>query len=1138
MPEFVHLHNHSDYSLLDGAASISGLVNKARKLGMKHLALTDHGNMFGVLRFYKACRAAEINPIIGCEFYVSPESRHTKSPNDSGEKYNHLILLAKNEQGYRNLMELTSLAYLEGFYYKPRIDRELLEQYSDNLICLSACLAGAIPRALLAGNMNAAREKALYYERVFGKGNFYLELQDHGIAEQKIVNKGLRELSARTGIPLVATNDIHYLEKDHAEAQDILICIGTNRKLSDTNRMSFKTREFYFKTDSEMAALFPDCLEAIANTVKIAEQCRLEINLPGPVLPEYVIPDEFASPEDYVRHITYKGLESLYPEITPAIRERAEYELDLIFKMNFAGYFLIVWDFIDFARRNGIPVGPGRGSCVGSIVSYGMRITDVDPLKYNLLFERFLNPERISMPDVDIDFCFEGRSKVIDYVTQKYGVDKVASICTFGTLKTKAVLKDVARVLDIPFAESNQISKLVPEGPKINLEKALEMEPKLKEYDSRGGTYGQLISASKILEGLNRHVSTHACGMVIGQKKLTNYVPLYKDPKTGQVSTEFTMDQLEECGLVKMDFLGLKTLTLISNTEKLIRKEIPEFDIEKIPDDDPVTFAMLGEGKSTAVFQFESSGMQGILRRAKPNSIEDLIALNALYRPGPMQYIPQFIDSKMGRQRIVYPDPSLEFVLKPTYGVIVYQEQVMEVARIIGGFSLGKADILRRAMGKKKLKEMEKMKVEFLDGAVERGYTAKKAGEIFDMLIPFADYGFNKSHAAAYSILAYQTAYLKANFPAEFMAANLTNEVSSPDTFKDYITSIRNMGIEVLPPDINISEKTFTVVGGKISYGLIGIKNVGSASVDEIIAQRERAGAYTSFMDFLEKVDLKTVNRKVIETFIRAGLFDSMGINRATLMYNLDKALEFMNRKKEQSRYGQSSLFADEDIPELANVQLEEMPEWDKLEILRLEKENLGFYFSGHPLDSYRALWEKAANLDLSRVERASGEKAYTVLGLLKSIKQIITKKGKQMAFGTIEDFNGSIELTFFSDIWEQCRDKVSTDMVLAVKGKIDTSRGEPQMIVEELPDPETLKENAVSEIHIRLDGTLDREEELSELRAILLDNQGSCPVYLHLENIEGETVVRASAQLTVSPSKTLFRKIDEFPKVLEIWKE
>ena len=806
MPEFVHLHNHSDYSLLDGAASIDGLVAKAASLGMKHLALTDHGNMFGVLRFYKACKKRGINPVVGCEFYIAPKSRLVKSGSENQNKYYHLVLLAKNTTGYQNLLVLVSQGYLDGFYYKPRIDNELLEKHSEGLICTSACLAGEIPSHLLNGQYDEARKVAEYYRDLFGEKGFYLELQDHGIPEQKRVNPELIRLSGETGIPLVATNDIHYLERDHADAQDVLICIGTGKKVSDEKRMRFDSQEFYFKSHDEMAEIFRDTPEAISNTVAIAEQCHLEIPLPGPLLPDYEIPSDFENPDAYMRHIVYEGLARLYPEISEEIRTRAEYELNVIQGMGFTGYFLIVWDFIDFARKRGIPVGPGRGSGAGSLVAYAMRITDIDPLKYNLLFERFMNPERVSMPDFDVDFCFERRNEVIDYVTNKYGADKVGAICTFGTLKTKAVLKDVARVLDIPFNESNEISKLVPEGPKINLETALEMEPRLREYREKGGIYRRLIDTARVLEGMNRHSSTHACGMVIGRSKLTDYVPLYKDAKTGQISTEFTMDQLEECGLVKMDFLGLKTLTLIDNTQKLIRKTDPDFDIERVREDDETTFRMLGEGKSTAVFQFESSGMQTILRQARPSSIEELIALNALYRPGPMQFIPQYISSKMGRTPIKYPHPDLKEVLEPTYGVIVYQEQVMEVAQIIGGFSLGKADILRRAMGKKKEKEMEKMKVEFLEGAARKGYSPKLADEIFEMLKPFAGYGFNKSHAAAYSVIAYKTAYLKANYTPEFMAANLTNEINNPDAFSDYMTATKEMGIEILPR-ISISRK-------------------------------------------------------------------------------------------------------------------------------------------------------------------------------------------------------------------------------------------------------------------------------------------------------------------------------------------
>ncbi|HPC71927.1 MAG TPA: DNA polymerase III subunit alpha, partial [Treponema sp.] len=812
MTDFVHLHVHSDYSLLDGAASVKSLISKAKALGMKHLALTDHGNMFGALKFYKECKAAEINPIIGSEFYMTSGSRFDKKGSETGNAYHHLVLLATNEQGYRNLMKLSSLSYTEGFYYKPRIDEELLVRYHEGLIGLSACLGGEIPSLLLEGKAEEALSRARHLRDILGDDNFYLELQDHGLPEQKKVNPLLIELSKRTGIPLVATNDIHYLDKEDSVAQDILLCISTNKKRNELSRMRFETSEFYLKSGDEMAALFPDTPEAILNTVRIAERCHTSIPLPGPMLPDFELPPPFTNGADYIRHLTYEGLKKRYPEITEEIKKRADYELDIIIKMDFVGYFLIVADFINWAKEHDIPVGPGRGSGAGSIVAYAMRITDIDPLKYNLLFERFLNPERVSMPDFDVDFCFERRGEVIDYVTQKYGRERVGQIITFGTLKAKAVIKDVARALDISLEESNRIAKLIPEDPKMTLAKAFEQEPELAKL-AEDPRYQELFAIAKRLENKNRHSSLHAAGIVIGKTELTDYVPLYRDAKTGTVATQFTMDQIEECGLVKMDFLGLKTLTLIKNTQDLIRKrggEYAHFDADSVSETDPATYKLLGEGQSTCVFQFESSGMQSILKQAKPNKIEDLIALNALYRPGPMAYIPQFVDSKWGRRPIEYPDPCLESILKETYGVIVYQEQVMQVAQIIGGYSLGQADLLRRAMGKKKPEVMVKEKARFIEGAKKKGFSEADADRIFEILVPFAGYGFNKSHAAAYSVVAYRTAYLKANFPAEFMAANLTNEITSTDKLPEYIDEARRMGITIEPPDINRSEKYFT----------------------------------------------------------------------------------------------------------------------------------------------------------------------------------------------------------------------------------------------------------------------------------------------------------------------------------------
>ena len=1139
MSGFVHLHNHTDFSLLDGAAHIKKLVQKAAGMGMQALAITDHGNMFGVLKFYQTCKANNIKPIIGCEFYVAPESRFDKSGTEQKNRYFHLLVFAKNVAGYKNLMQLSSKAYTEGFYYKPRIDDELLERYHEGLIGSSACLAGEIPRMILSNRMESAVEKALSYQNIFGEGNFYLELQDHGIPEQKKVNEALLQISKSTGVPLIATNDIHYVNREDAGAQDILICIGTNKKRDQTDRMKFDSDQFYLKSAEEMTRLFSYAPEALANTAKIAEQCNLEIPQPGAILPHYNIPDNFDSLEEYLRHITMEGLKERYSPVTSAHVERAEYELGIINSMGFPGYFLIVWDFIDFARSNNIPVGPGRGSGAGSVVAYALKITNIDPFKYNLLFERFLNPERISMPDFDIDFCYERRGEVIEYVTEKYGKDRVGQIITFGTLKTRVVLRDVARVLDIPISEADRIAKLVPEDLKITIDKAIAAEPKLKDVESQGGVYTELIATARTLEGLSRHASTHAAGVVIGREPLTEYVPLYVDPKTGAVSTQYTMDQLEDCGLVKMDFLGLKTLTLIKNTEDLIRARGTEFDIEKISENDAATFALLGEGKSTCVFQFESSGMQNILKQAKPNSIEDLIALNALYRPGPMQYIPQFIASKNGSADIRYPDPSLAEILKPTYGVIVYQEQVMQVAQIVGGFSLGKADIMRRAMGKKKEKEMEKLKVEFIDGAVVKGFSRKLAEEIFEMLKPFSSYGFNKSHAAAYSVVAYQTAFLKANYPAEFMAANLTNEINNSEKLAFYITETKAMGLDILAPDINLSESRFSVSNGRVVYGLVGIKNVGKAAVEEILRARSEEGAYISFLDFLYKIDLRQVNRKVIETLIQCGAFDSLGTSRATLTHNLEGTLTFIQKRKEQEMFGQVSLFeADTGEKTGDGYAFEEQPEWSIQEKLMYEKALLGFYVSGHPLDTYREIWKRAINIDLSKPEQFLPNTRYALLGIVSSIRSIYTKKGRPMAFIQLEDYNGSIELVMFPDQWEPIREHIEVDSIIACYGKIDLSRGDPKYLTDQILEPDKLKEIETREIHIRLERNTCSEEELYNLRSVLFDHKGGCPVFLHLNDANGqkETVIKASSQITITSSRDVLEELKRYPTIEDIW--
>jgi DNA polymerase-3 subunit alpha len=1153
MHEFVHLHNHSDFSLLDGAASIDSMVKKAKGLGMPALALTDHGNMYGAVKFYDSCRVEGLKPILGSEFYVAGGSRTERTGTENGNKYWHLVLLAENEAGYRNLLKLSSISYTEGFYYKPRIDDEVLARHAAGLIGSTACLGGEIPSLILMGRVEEAARKAGLYAELFGKGRFYLELQDHGIPEQGRVNRELVAMGKRLGLPLICTNDMHYLDKADAEAHDVLLCIGTNKKRSDAERMRFPSPEFYMKSAQEMAALFGEVPEALSNTLAIAEMVRLDLSFPGPLLPDYEVPAGFSSPEDYIRSLAHEGLRRRYPSVTPEIAQRAEFELGVITSMGFTGYFLIVWDFIDWAKSHGIPVGPGRGSGAGSIVAYALRITDVDPLRYDLLFERFLNPERISMPDFDVDFCYERRSEVIDYVTRKYGAARTGQIITFGTLKAKAVIKDVARVLDIPFDEANDIAKLVPEDPKMTLKKALEQEPKLSAMAGEA-RYADLFSIAAKLENKNRHASFHAAGIVIGKTALSDYVPLFRDSKTGIVSTQYTMDYLERCGLVKMDFLGLKTLTLIKNTIGLLKRRGIEIEEEAIPEDDERTFALLGEGKSTSVFQFESSGMQAVLKQAKPGSIEDLTALNALYRPGPMDNIPQFVNAKMGREPIVYDHPCLEAVLKETYGVIVYQEQVMQVAQRVAGYSLGQADLLRRAMGKKKMEEMVREKAKFAAGAAKNGISAELADRIFEKLIPFAGYGFNKCHAVVYSVVAYRTAFLKANHPAEFMAANLTNEIADTDKLTEYISEARSMGLEILPPDVNRSEAGFSVTEGRIVYGLLGIKGVGEGMARAIVEERGRAGAYASFMDFVERLGTQSMNKKTLECLVMAGCFSALGGARRELVLNVERAVDYAAAKEEAGKYGQASLFEGSGEEEYPPFQPERAEEYERSELLRIEKELLGFYFSGHPMDAWRKIWERCADADLAHPERSSPDRTYTVVAMLKEFREIFTKAGKKMAFGAVEDPAGSIEIVVFADVLERFRDRFLPDAVLCLRGKIDLTRSKPSLKVEDFADPAALKERSWKEVHLRLLHGLEAEADLYPIREAIIDEAGSCQVYFHVPLAPGavagaagesatearprEAVIRAHQQIACSASEEALERLRGAPGVAEVWRD
>ena len=1204
---FVHLHVHSDYSLLDSCAKLDNLIAKAKSLNMPALALTDHGNMFGVLNFEHICHANGINPIVGEEFYVAYGSHLEKNDvpysrkGEDGERhahYFHLILLCENETGYKNMSWLSSIGYTEGLYYgKPRIDFELLEKYHEGLICCSACIAGELPQLLLAGRDDEAKELALKYKNLFGKDHYYIEIQDHGLEEQKIVNKKLIALARELDIPLVATNDVHYVEKEDAVAQDILRCIGFKKLYNEPHQTMGGSGNcnWYFKTENEMRQLFPDCPEAIDNTIKIANMCNLTIpqyktQELKDCLPRFKLPDEFCThgddyksdQDDYVRYIVEEGLKKRYKEITPEIRKRAEYELGIIFQMGFSGYFLIVWEFINWAKstwdnvnnkpKHYIPIGPGRGSGAGSLVAYAMTITDIDPFKYGLIFERFLNPERVSMPDFDVDMDFDYRQEIIQHTRDLYGDPQVGHIVTFGTLKPKQVLADIGRVLNIPLSEVNMLKKCIPDSPKATLKSAFS--PPSEKFPDGGQLiqykddprYQQLFELAFKLENVNRNTGLHASGMVIGLTALPNWAPVFV--AEGKVAVQYTMDIIEPCGLVKFDYLGLKTLSLIRYAEDIVNKhkkpDEPDFLTSEVSETDEKTFDLFCRGDSVAVFQFESPGMQKILRQAKPRRLEELVALNALYRPGPMDYIPQYIEGKWKPETIHYPDPCLEDILKETYGVMVYQEQVMQVSQRIAGFSLGGADMLRRAMGKKKPEVLMGKKKEFIEGAIKQGFTEQHAADIFEIMIPFAGYGFNKSHAAAYSVLAYRTGWLKAHKPAEFMAANLTNEINSTDGLPFYISESRRIGIPVDPPDINRSDKTFDVVDGRIVFGLKGIKGMGDAAATVIIDERNANGPYESFIDFVERAGIKVVdgkravNNKAIEVLIKTGAFDKFGINRPTLLQNMEHAIDYATEKHLGAESGQVSLFEESGEKEFVDFTFEEVEDLPTMEKLNLEKECIGIYVSGHPLDDYRKIIEQSATLTSENIEReakiaksqkeqtsSQGQnswqmrnsgKTYTVIGMIQELKLIRTKKGDEMAFATLQDFNGTIDLTFFPKTWGAIRQQVHTDAVYAFKGKLDASNEEPSVLVDSLEDISSLQINSIHEVHIQLDKNLKDEFEIQELKNFLFGTSGNCLVYFHIETAEGLFTIKANSQLTSPCNKEFLDALADIPFVKEVW--
>ena len=1075
---FAHLHVHTEFSLLDGSNKIKEYVSRVKELGMNSAAITDHGVMYGVIDFYREAKKQGINPILGCEVYVAPNSRFDREITGGDDRYYHLVLLAENEEGYANLTKIVSKGFVEGYYYKPRVDKELLRKYHKGIIALSACLAGEVARFLTKGLYEEAKKTALEYQEIFGEGNFFLELQDHGIPEQGLVNQQLFKMSEETGIELVATNDIHYTYAEDAKPHDILLCIQTGKKLSDENRMRYDGGQYYVKSEEEMLRLFPYAKQALENTQKIADRCHVEIEFGVTKLPKYDVPDGYTSWE-YLQKLCYEGLEKRYGDPSEELKERLSYELETIHQMGYVDYFLIVWDFIKYAKDHGISVGPGRGSAAGSIVSYCLEITTIDPIRYQLLFERFLNPERVSMPDIDVDFCYERRQEVIDYVTRKYGKDCVAQIVTFGTLAARGVIRDVGRVMDLPYAYVDSISKMIPQELGITIDKALKMNPDLKKLYDTDETVTNLIDMSKRLEGLPRHCSMHAAGVVICQKPVDEYVPLSR-AADGTITTQFIMTTLEELGLLKMDFLGLRTLTVIQNAVLLARRKQPELNINQIDYNDQKVLDYIGTGKTDGVFQLESAGMKGFMKELKPHNLEDVIAGISLYRPGPMDFIPQYIRGKNDSSSITYDCPQLEPILAPTYGCIVYQEQVMQIVRDLAGYSLGRSDLLRRAMSKKKAAVMEKERKIFIygdeetgvPGCIKNGIDEQTANKIYDEMIDFAKYAFNKSHAAAYAVVSYQTAWLKYYFPVEYMAALMTSVIDNPSKVSEYIYACRQMNIKILPPDINKGEANFSVDGGDIRYGLAAIKSIGRPVIKAIVEDREELGLFQNLEDFITRLSAKNIlNKRTIENLIKAGALDTLGGTRKQFMSIYVQIVDHVTQEKKNSMVGQMTLFdlVSEDQKEEFQIRMPDVGEYSKETLLAFEKEVLGIYVSGHPLEAYEEKWKKsisATTADFQLDEETGHTKVHDgakeiIGGMIteKTIKH--TKTNQMMAFITVEDLLGTVEVVVFPRDYEKNRDYLEVDSKVFVRGRVSEEDDKPsKMICEKIiPFERTKKE-------------------------------------------------------------------------------
>ena len=1065
---FTHLHVHTEYSLLDGSNKIKEYVARVKELGMDSAAITDHGVMYGVIDFYREARAAGINPILGCEVYVAPNSRFDREVGSDEDRYYHLVLLAENNTGYANLMKIVSKGFVEGFYYRPRVDMEILEQYHEGIIALSACLAGEVQRYLSRGLYEEAKKAAFKYRDIFGQENYFLELQDHGIPEQKYVNQQLLRMSKETGIELVVTNDVHYTYEDDVASHDILLCIQTGKKLADEDRMRYEGGQYFVKSPEQMAQLFPYAPQALENTHRIAQRCHVEIEFGVTKLPKFDVPAPYTSWE-YLNKLCYEGLDRLYGDRAEELKERLSYELSVIQKMGYVDYFLIVWDFIRFAREHDIMVGPGRGSAAGSIVSYTLGITQLDPIRYNLLFERFLNPERVSMPDIDIDFCFERRQEVIDYVVRKYGKDRVVQIVTFGTMAARGVIRDVGRVMDLPYALCDTIAKMVPQGPQalnMTIDKALEMSTELRTMYETDAQVHELIDMSKRLEGLPRHTSMHAAGVVISQKDVDEYVPLSR-ASDGTITTQFTMTTLEELGLLKMDFLGLRTLTVIQNAVRLAQKSTGKLiNMDEIDYDDKAVFDSIGTGKTEGIFQLESAGMKSFMKELKPRSLEDVIAGISLYRTGPMDFIPQYIRGKDHPEEITYDCPQLEPILEPTYGCIVYQEQVMQIVRNLGGYTLGRSDLVRRAMSKKKAAVMAKERQNFVYGNPEEGVPGcaangideKTANKIFDDMTDFAKYAFNKSHAAAYAVVAYQTAYLKYYYPVEFMAALMTSVIDNPGKVAEYILTCRHMGIQILPPDINAGEAGFSVDAGNIRYGLSAIKSIGRPVIDAIVEERGRGGQYKSIVDFVERAASKDVNKRTIENFIKSGAFDGLGGTRKQLMFVYAGVMERVSLEKKSAVAGQMTLFdlMGEEEKKEYEVQLPDVGEYDKEQILAFEKEVLGIYISGHPLEKYEELWRRGitnVTSDFALDEETGVSKVVdnstAIIGGMITGKTIkYTKTNKTMAFLTVEDLVGTVEVVVFPRDYEKNSAFLTEEKKVFVRGRVSCEDDRPSKLI------------------------------------------------------------------------------------------